>query len=90
MALGLWQAVVAGQALWLVGSAARAAARAEAVGADPERAARAALPPTLERGLRVDRIAAGGVAVRVRIPSVLGRGALTTTTARARMEGQGS
>jgi hypothetical protein len=79
-----WQAAVAGQALWLAGSAARAAARAEAIGADPIPAARGALPPRLERDLRVRAREDGGVAVTVRIPAVVGGGAITSTTARAR------
>ncbi|MGZ6709334.1 MAG: pilus assembly protein [Solirubrobacteraceae bacterium] len=78
----LWQAAVAGQALWLSGAAARAAARAAAVGADPEAAARATLPARLESGLRV-RAAAGGVGVAVRVPSVLSSGAIATVHSRA-------
>jgi hypothetical protein len=80
----LWQAMVAGQALWLSGAAARAAARAAAVGGDVEAAARDALPPRLEHGLRV-RATAGDTAVRVslRIPSVLTSGTLTTVESRA-------
>jgi len=49
----LWQAVVAGQAVWLAGSAARAAARASAIGADTSAAAKRVLPDRLERGLVV-------------------------------------
>ncbi len=49
----LWQSLLAGEAVWLSGSASRAAARAEAVGADPARAARGVLPTRFERGLRV-------------------------------------
>ena len=77
----LWQAVVAGEAVWLSGSAARAAARAAAVGGDPSAAARGALPPRLERGLRVHT--GGGVRVVIGVPAVLGGGRLTTVTARA-------
>ena len=69
----LWQAVVAGQALWLSGAAARAAARAAAVGGDAE--AKRTLPPRLEDGLRVG--AAGhGVRVAVAVPSVLSGGSI--------------
>src|SRR5687768_9421448 len=50
---GAWQAVLAGQAAWAAGAAARAAARAHGVGTDPTRAARTHLPGSLERGLRV-------------------------------------
>jgi hypothetical protein len=78
----LWQAVVAGQALWLSAAAARAAARAAAVGADAEAAVRATLPPRLESGVRV-RAAGGGVSVAVRIPSVLSGGSIATVHSRA-------
>jgi hypothetical protein len=83
----LWQAVVAGQALWLSGAAARAAARAAAVGADAEAAARGALPPRLEQGLRV-RAIGEGVRVAVRVPSVLTSGSLTTVESRAAFPSQ--
>jgi hypothetical protein len=88
----LWQAVVAGQALWLSGAAARAAARAAAVGADAERAARGALPPRLEHGLRVRPDGTGShaaVRVAVRIPSVLTSGSLATIESRAAFPDQG-
>jgi hypothetical protein len=84
----LWQLAVAGQAAWLVGSAARAAARAEAVGGDGAAAARRALPPRLERGLRVRSQDDGEVSVRVFVPRVVGRRPLTAITARARFEPQ--
>jgi hypothetical protein len=86
----LWQAVVAGQAVWLAGAAARAAARADAVGADPLRAARGALTPRLRVGVRVLRAGGGAVAVRVGVPAVIGHGELTAVTARARFAPQGS
>ncbi len=80
----LWQAVVAGQALWLSAAAARAAARATAVGGDAEAAARAALPPRLERGLRVRAAADGaGVRVAVHVPAVLTSGSIATVESRA-------
>ena len=72
-ALVAWQLVLGGQTLWMSGHAARVAARAEAVGADPARAARSALPAALEPGLRVDRRRAGGVRVRLRVPLLLRR-----------------
>jgi hypothetical protein len=84
LGFAVWQAVVAGQAIWLAGAAARAASRAEALGADPAPAARDALPPRLEQGLRVRARDGGGVTVTVRIPSVFGGGALGTTSARSR------
>jgi hypothetical protein len=63
------QAVVAGWALWSAGVAARAGARAEHVGGDPEVAARHALPGSL-RGGAVIR-SGDGVRVRVRVPALL-------------------
>ena len=69
---GAWQAVLAGQAAWAAGAAARAASRAHAVGTDPMRAARTHLPGSLERGLRVTAGSDGDVEVRVRIPSLPG------------------
>lgn len=68
-----WQVVLAGHTLWLTSQAARVAARAEAVGADPSRAARSALPRSLERGLGVARRREGGVKVSVRVPLVARR-----------------
>jgi hypothetical protein len=68
----LWQLALVGHAEWAASAAARAAARAHAVGADPGRAARAHLPPGLERGLRVRAAAGGDVRVAVRIPALPG------------------
>jgi len=87
----LWQAVVAGQAVWLAGSAARAAARASALGADARVAARGVLPQRLERGLVIVERPGGrdeGVRVAIRIPSVVGDTRLGTITARARLRDQ--
>jgi pilus assembly protein CpaE len=65
-----WQLLLAGHASWLAANAARVAARAQAVGGDPEAAARSSLPTYLERHLEVsgdgDR-----VRVRVRVPLLL-------------------
>ena len=44
---GLWQAALAGNAFWAATTAASAAARAHAVGADPGQAARSRLPTSL-------------------------------------------
>ena len=87
----LWQAVVVGQAVWLAGSAARAAARASAIGADAKAAARRVLPDRLERGLVVRPATTGagdGVRVAIAIPAVVGSGRLTTVSARARLQDQ--
>jgi hypothetical protein len=66
----VWQLALAGQAAWLCANAARAAARAEAVGRSPRDAARSALPRSLERGMRVDQ-PQGAIRVRLRIPLLL-------------------
>ena len=65
-----WQLALAGHAGWLAGNAARAGARATAVGADAEDAARSALPQSMRRGLRVTS-GDDSVVVRLRIPIVL-------------------
>lgn len=67
-ALLAWQLVLAGHTLWLCANAARAAARAELVGKSSARAARSALPGSLERGLQVDRRDGGRVRVAIRVP----------------------
>lgn len=79
----LWQAVVAGHAVWVAGGAARSAARAAAVGMDAGAAARRALTPGLRRGLRVRASPAGVVSVSVRVPAVAPWIALGRYTARA-------
>lgn len=89
LALGAWQGLVAGQAAWLSGGAAAAAARAQAVGADPEAAAKGALPASLHRELRV-RVRDGEVTVRVRVPTVVGSARLGTLSARAHLRDQRS
>jgi hypothetical protein len=63
------QAVAAGWALWSAGVAARAGARAEHVGGDPESVARRVLPAPLRHGavIRAD----DGVRVRVRVPALV-------------------
>jgi len=68
-----WQLVLAGQAAWLTADAARAGARADAVGADPGRAARSVLPHSFERGLKVESRPGGGVRVYARVPLLLRR-----------------
>lgn len=66
-----WQLVLTGHTLWLTAHAARAAARAELVGEGPNRAARSALPRSLEKGLSVRRTESGGIRVGVRLPLLL-------------------
>jgi hypothetical protein len=84
----LWQALLAGETVWLSGGAARAAARAVAVGADPLDAARAVLPPRLERGLRVEREPDGAVELVLRVPAAIGGGTVAAVSTRARFEAQ--
>jgi len=83
LALGCWQVVVAGQAVWLSGAAARSAARAHAIGADTRAAARRALPRPLRRGVSVRNAADGSVRVAVVVPSVVGGLRLGTVHSRA-------
>jgi hypothetical protein len=66
-----WQLVLTGHTLWLCAHAARAAARAELVGESPERAARSALPSSLERDLSVKRLPGGRVRVELQLPLLL-------------------
>jgi type II secretory pathway component PulK len=64
----VWQLALAGHSAWLCANAARAAARAEAVGRDGEAAARSALPRSLRRGLRVTETEEGAMQVRMPVP----------------------
>jgi TadE-like protein len=65
-----WQFLLVGDALWHARTAARAAARAQAIGADPRDAARAHLPPRLEGALQVEDDD-GDVRVSLRVPAVI-------------------
>ena len=86
--MALWQGVVVAQAAWLAASAARAAARAHAVGRDSLAGARRVLPSRLEHDLRVRSRPDGTVAVTVSVPWVVGAGSATTITEQARFEPQ--
>jgi hypothetical protein len=66
-----WQLALTGHTAWLTAHAARAAARADAVGRGPREAARSALPRSLEDELEVERLGRGGVRVSVRVPLLL-------------------
>src|SRR3954454_6195215 len=83
VALLAWQAVVAGQAIWLSGSAARGAARAVALGDEPTAAARASLPRPVAARARASSRADGAVSVSRAVPSVVGHARLGTVHARA-------
>jgi hypothetical protein len=89
LALG-YQALLAGQAAWEAHVAARAAARANAVGAGAEAAARAHLAAGLERGLRVHAMSGGDVRVSVRVPRVLPALSLGRVAATAHFRPQGA
>ena len=67
-----WQLVVVGDARSSAAIAARAAARAVAVGSDPAQAARERLPWRLRHGLLVRAGAGGAVSVSVRVPAPVG------------------
>ena len=66
-----WQLVLVGQTLWLCAAAARTAARADVVGLSPGRAARSAVPSSLERGMSVEQTDGGRVRVELRLPILL-------------------
>jgi hypothetical protein len=85
---GAWQLAVAGHAAWAADAAARAAARAVAVGDDPRAAAQRQLPGRLGRDVRVSERGEGTVEVEVRIPPVLGLPVLGRTTATAHFRPQ--
>lgn len=68
-----WQFALTGHAAWLSAHAARAGARADAVGADVGEATRSALPAGLEQGLEVERLEEGGVRVEVQVPLLIDR-----------------
>jgi hypothetical protein len=85
--LALAQAVLAGQAVWSSAGAARAAARAQAIGGDPLAAARGAVPGALRAGIRVSA-AGAGVHVRIPVPLAFTTTRLTTIDARAALPPQ--
>jgi hypothetical protein len=78
------QCLLAGQAIWLAGGAARAAARAHALGLDAAAAAKRALPGRIGEGVHVRPEARGAISVAVPVPALVGRGRLATVHAHAR------
>ena len=82
-----WQLALLGHTTWLSAHAARAAARADAVGRSPGRAARSVLPRSLQRGLRVER-SGRTVRVRVRVPLLFRRRSSVTIGARSSLGGR--
>jgi len=87
VALAACQLALLGHAAWLVAHAARAAARADAVGRSPGHAARTVLPRSLERGLLVER-AGRRVRVRVRVPMLLPGLSRVSISARSSLGGR--
>jgi len=70
--LACWQLVLVAHTAWSAHAAARSAARAHAVGGDELAAARASLPASLDRRVRVGKADDDGrVPVTLRIPDVL-------------------
>jgi hypothetical protein len=84
---GATQVVLAGHAQWAASAAARAAARAHAIGAEELPAARRALPESLDDRVEVEDVD-DGVAVHLRIPTVVPGLRLGTLTARASFASQ--
>ena len=87
IALLLWQAILFASAAWSSAGAARAAARAQAVGADALQAARLAVPGELRGGVSV-RAAGDGVRVGIAVPVVLTGLRLGTIDSRAQLPSQ--
>jgi hypothetical protein len=84
-----WQIVLVAETAWSAQSAARAAARAAAVGADPLRAARRALPPSFDHRVRLRRGAEHAVELRLRVPAVIPDVSLGSITAHGHFASQG-
>jgi hypothetical protein len=82
------QALLAGYAFWQAHVAARAAARAAAVGADSRAAALAHLPGMLEPGAHVRAGDDGDARVTLRIPAVVRALALGSVSASAHFDPQ--
>jgi hypothetical protein len=81
-----WQALVAGQTWWLAGTAAREAARAQALGSDPAAAARRVLPRDAQVATATSRD--GSIRIRLDVPAVVPGLRFGSVSARARMEPQ--
>jgi len=85
--LAVAQIALAGQALWSASVAARAGARAGVVGGDPAAAARAALPPSMRQGAKVDD--EEDVEVRVEVPRLIPSLPTVRVGAASSLEGDG-
>ena len=84
----VWQLALFGYSEWAASAAARAAARAHAVGDDPGEAARRHVPGSLRRGLRVSAGVGGDVSVALRVPCLPGVPSLGRVHASAHFEPQ--
>lgn len=84
----VWQLALFGYAEWAASAAARAAARAHAVGDDPGEAARRHVPGSLRRGLRVSAGVGGDVSVALRVPCLPGVPSLGRVHASAHFDPQ--
>ena len=84
LALAVWQAALAGHAIWSASSAARAASRVVAVGGEADKT----VHRLAGRRARVRTGKDGAVRVTVPIPAVAGGVDLTTFTTTARFEPQ--
>ena len=78
-----WQGALAAHASWAAGTAARAGARAAAIGANATAAARERLPDGLERGLTVRDKGDATVEVALVVPTLPGLPRLGRVTATA-------
>lgn len=83
VAAALVQAALGGWAVWSAGGAARAAARAHAIGRPPLPAARAAVAVSLRPGLTV-RLDGDAVRIRLRVPGLVAGLSPGTVGARSR------
>ena len=88
LAAGAWQLAMAGHAAWSADAAARAAARAVAIGGDARAAARASLSGRLEEEMKVTASEDGDVRVVLRVPPVAGLRVLGTVSASAHFRPQ--
>jgi hypothetical protein len=83
------QVVAAGWALWTAANAARAGARAAAVGGDAEAAARSAIPDPLRGGARIQVRAGKTARVSVPVPALFPGARMGAMTAAARLDAGG-
>ena len=83
-----WQAALAAHAQWAAGTAARAGARAAAIGANVTAAARDRLTDDLERGLIVRDKGDATVEVAVAVPTLPGLPRMGRVTATAHFASQ--